>query len=74
MTLPTGDIIGQLIVGWICDRFGRKSALVGTTVMIVIGAVLGTAAHGLHGSPQGLFWFLTFARGITGVVSTSCYT
>jgi hypothetical protein len=32
-------------------------------------ATLGTAAHGAHGSVQGLFWFLTVARGITGVVS-----
>ena len=63
-----GAIIGQVIVGLICDRLGRKVALVGTTLMIVIGAILGTAAHGAHGSPQGLFWFLTFARGITGIV------
>lgn len=40
-----------------------------TTALIVIGATLGTAAHGAHGSVQGLFWFLTFARGITGIVS-----
>lgn len=34
-------------------------------------AALGTAAHGAHGSVQGFFWFLTIARGITGVVSLS---
>ncbi|HEV7736188.1 MAG TPA: hypothetical protein VGO47_02300, partial [Chlamydiales bacterium] len=28
---------------------------------------LGTAAHGAHGSVMGLFWFLTIARGLTGV-------
>lgn len=48
---------------------GRKVALVGTTLLIVLGATLGTAAHGANGSPLGLFWFLTIARGITGVVS-----
>lgn len=63
-----GAIIGQVLVGIICDRLGRKVALVGTTLLIVIGATLGTAAHGAHGSVQGLFWFLTFARGITGIV------
>lgn len=63
-----GAIIGQIIVGVICDRLGRKVALVGTTLFIVIGAILGTAAYGAHGSVQGLFWFLTFARGITGIV------
>jgi hypothetical protein len=51
-----------------CDRLGRKVALVSTTLLIVLGATLATAAHGAHGSAQGLFWFLTFARGITGIV------
>jgi len=65
--LLVGAIIGQLIVGLICDRVGRKVALVSTTLLIVLGATLGTAAHGANGSPLGLFWFLTVARGITGV-------
>ena len=47
---------------------GRKVALVSTTLLIVLGATLGTAAHGHHDSARGLFWFLTFARGITGIV------
>ncbi|CAL1695352.1 unnamed protein product [Somion occarium] len=66
-SLLVGAIIGQIVVGLVCDRLGRKVALVGTTLLIVIGATLGTAAHGAHGSVQGLFWFLTFARGITGI-------
>ena len=61
-------MIGQIIVGLVCDRLGRKVALVTTTLLIVIGATLGTAAHGAGGSAAGLFWFLTFARGITGIV------
>ncbi|KZT30475.1 MFS general substrate transporter [Neolentinus lepideus HHB14362 ss-1] len=65
--LLVGEIIGQVFVGLICDRIGRKAALVATTLLIVIGATLGTAAHGAHGSVQGLFWFLAIARGITGV-------
>ena len=65
-----GAIIGQVFVGLICDRIGRKAALVFTTLLIIIGAIIGTAAHGAHGSVHGLFWCLTFARGITGVVST----
>ncbi|KAF9532029.1 MFS Git1p-related glycerophosphoinositol permease [Crepidotus variabilis] len=62
-----GAIIGQVVVGLICDRVGRKAALVITTALIVLGATLATAAHGAHGSASGLFWFLTFARGITGI-------
>jgi MFS family permease len=63
-----GTIIGQLLVGLVCDRMGRKDALVITTLFIIVGATLGTAAHGVNGSAKGLFWFLTFARGITGIV------
>lgn len=65
--LLVGAVLGQVIVGLMCDRMGRKAALVATTLMIVLGATLGTAAHGANGSVQGLFWFLTFARGITGI-------
>jgi hypothetical protein len=54
---------------------GRKVALVSTTLLIVLGATLGTVARGAHGSAKGLFWFLTFARGLTGVVrATSPHT
>src|SRR5260221_7428675 len=66
--LHLGTIIGMIFIGLVCDRMGRKVALVSTTLVIAIGATLGTAARGAHGSPSGLFWFLTFARGITGIV------
>ncbi|KAI9445252.1 major facilitator superfamily domain-containing protein [Lactarius indigo] len=62
-----GALIGQLFIGLVCDRIGRKVALVFTTLLIVLGATLGTAAHGAHGSAKGLFWFLTFSRGLTGI-------
>lgn len=38
--------------------------------MIIIGAIIGTAANGAGGDVNGLFWCLTIARGIIGVVST----
>lgn len=66
--ISSGAIIGQIFVGLICDRIGRKAALMVTTLLIVIGATIGTAAHGAHGSVNGLLWCLTFGRGITGVV------
>ena len=69
-TFRLGAIIGQLFVGLVCDRIGRQAALVFTTLVIVLGATLGTAAHGAHASAAGLFWFLTFARGLTGIVCT----
>ncbi|KAI5124631.1 hypothetical protein M0805_004240 [Coniferiporia weirii] len=65
--LLIGEVIGQVFVGLICDRIGRKAALVFTTLLIIIGATIGTAAHGANGNVHGFFWCLTFARGITGV-------
>ncbi|KIK71109.1 hypothetical protein GYMLUDRAFT_148551 [Collybiopsis luxurians FD-317 M1] len=63
--LLVGAVLGQVSVGLICDRIGRKAALFLTTALIIVGAILSTAAHAP--SPTGLFWFLTVARGVTGV-------
>jgi len=63
--LLVGAVLGQFSVGLVCDRVGRKVALFATTAMIVVGAILATAAHAP--TPAGLFWFLTVARGVTGV-------
>jgi len=63
--LLVGAVLGQFSVGLVCDRIGRKVALFATTALIVVGAILATAAHAP--TPAGLFWFLTVARGVTGV-------
>ncbi|KKA18620.1 GIT1 is required for uptake of glycerophosphoinositol [Rasamsonia emersonii CBS 393.64] len=47
-----------------CDYLGRKWAIVLTTLMIVVGGILATAAHGT--TINGMFWMLTIARGIVG--------
>jgi MFS family permease len=67
--VASGAIAGQVFVGLLCDRFGRKVALLSTTAFIVVGATLGAAAQDAHGNARRLFWFLTVARGIAGVVS-----
>ena len=51
--LLVGAIIGQLSTGLVCDRIGRKAAIVGATLFIILGSILGTAAHGANGSVQG---------------------
>jgi MFS family permease len=43
-SLLVGEIIGQVVVGLICDYVGRKTAMVGTTVLIVVGGILCTCA------------------------------
>lgn len=64
-SLLVGAILGQLSVGYICDIYGRKFALVLTTLLIVLGAVLATAASG--STVDRMMWMMTIARGITGV-------
>ncbi|KAJ7685498.1 major facilitator superfamily domain-containing protein [Mycena polygramma] len=44
-SLTVGTILGQLVIGYICDVKGRKWGIVLSTVLIVIGIVLCTAAH-----------------------------
>ncbi|RUS19305.1 MFS Git1p-related glycerophosphoinositol permease [Endogone sp. FLAS-F59071] len=65
--LFVGSIVGQLGFGVFVDRFGRKTGLLLTTFLIVIGTGLCASAYGVGGSSQGLFWALTIYRGITGV-------
>ncbi|KAF7311391.1 MFS transporter [Mycena kentingensis (nom. inval.)] len=66
-SLTVGTILGQLIIGYICDVKGRKWGIVLSTVLIVIGIILCTAAHGANGSFHGFLWMFTIARGITGL-------
>ncbi|KAH7175640.1 major facilitator superfamily domain-containing protein [Dactylonectria macrodidyma] len=60
-----GMIIGMLFFGFIVDQLGRKTGAVATTILLVLGIALSTAANGT--SPTGLFWMLIVARGIAGV-------
>ncbi len=62
--LLVGEIIGQVVIGLTCDYMGRKTAIVLTTLLIVLGGILATAAHGK--TIDGMFWMLTVARGIVG--------
>ncbi|KAJ7172153.1 MFS Git1p-like glycerophosphoinositol permease [Mycena filopes] len=66
-SLTVGTILGQLAIGYLCDVRGRKWGIVISTVLIVVGVILCTAAHGAHGSFHGFLWMFTIARGITGV-------
>jgi MFS family permease len=62
--LLVGEIIGQIVIGLVCDYLGRKFAIILTTLMIVLGGIMATAAHGI--TVQGMFWMLIISRGIVG--------
>ena len=65
--LLVGAIIGQITVGIICDRLGRKAGVTVTTTLLVVGAIFATAASPINGNVSNLFWWLTVARGAIGV-------
>ncbi|KAM0319597.1 hypothetical protein ACHAO8_001019 [Botrytis cinerea] len=63
-SLLVGEIFGQVTIGLTCDYFGRKFAIITTTLMIVFGGILATASKGV--TIEGMFWMMTVARGIIG--------
>ncbi|KAH6884557.1 major facilitator superfamily domain-containing protein [Thelonectria olida] len=62
--LLVGEVLGQVAIGLTCDYMGRKTAIVLTTMCIVVGGILATASHG--NSVDGMFWMMTVARGVVG--------
>jgi MFS family permease len=62
--LLVGEILGQVVIGLTCDYLGRKVAIVTTTLMIVLGGIMATAANGV--TTEGMFWMLIVARGVVG--------
>lgn len=65
--LTVGTILGQVTVGVICDRIGRKTGIVVSTILLTLGAILASGADPVNGSTSALFWWITVARGATGV-------
>ncbi|KAK2055599.1 MFS general substrate transporter [Colletotrichum caudatum] len=67
-----GDIFGMLLFGLCIDRFGRKVGIVMTTLFLVMGIVIATAAHGV--TVEGMFWMMVIGRGVAGVGAGGEYT
>ncbi|KXH28435.1 hypothetical protein CSAL01_11302 [Colletotrichum salicis] len=60
-----GDIFSMLIFGLCIDKFGRRVGIILTTLFLVLGIVIATAAHGT--SIEGMFWMMVIGRGVAGV-------
>ncbi|PNP85045.1 hypothetical protein FNYG_01570 [Fusarium nygamai] len=67
-----GDIFGMLLFGLCIDRFGRRVGIYLTTLFLVLGIVIATAAHGV--SVEGMFWMMVIGRGVAGVGAGGEYT
>lgn len=60
-----GQIVGMLLFGSLIDRIGRKFGIIATTVALIGGIILTTAAHGT--TELGMFWMMLVGRGLAGV-------
>ncbi|GJD04770.1 major facilitator superfamily transporter [Colletotrichum higginsianum] len=60
-----GMIVGMILFGVVSDQLGRKTGAIATTILLVLGISLSTAANGT--TTTGMFWMLIIARGIAGV-------
>ncbi|XP_054258921.1 organic cation transporter protein isoform X2 [Macrosteles quadrilineatus] len=61
-----GAIMGGLIFGWMADRYGRISALVGTNLTGLIAGVLSAFTTS--------FWQFTLCRFFVGFAFDNCFT
>ncbi|GAA5975442.1 hypothetical protein JCM11641_004265 [Rhodosporidiobolus odoratus] len=62
---PVGTFVGQLLFGWLADKFGRKK-MYGLELMIIIIATVGQAVAG-HGPGVNILGVLIMWRFIMGV-------
>lgn len=58
-SLLVGCVLGQVIVGLMCDRIGRKSAILTSTLLLAVGSIFATAAVPVNGDVSRLWWWLT---------------
>jgi len=64
--LLVGSVIGILIFGYTSDRFSRKGGMLVTSALVAVGSLMATLAFQVNGAAQ-MLWFLTIARGASGV-------
>ncbi|TVY40804.1 Glycerophosphoinositol transporter [Lachnellula occidentalis] len=64
--LLIGSIVGILILGYASDLFSRKSGMLITSSLVVIGSLLSTLVFQVSPA-KNMLWFLIIARGIAGV-------
>lgn len=62
-----GQVVGQLAFGYTSDKFSRKWSLLVSTLILILFAILCTAAYGAGGSASGLFAALTAYRFFLGI-------
>lgn len=69
-----GTVVGQLFFGWMSDHVSRKWALMTSTLILILFAILGTASYGAGGSISGLLTAFTVYRFFLGIGIGSVHT
>jgi MFS family permease len=62
-----GTVIGQLLFGYIADRYTRKLAMTVSAGILILMAALCTASYGAKGSVEGLITMLVVCRFFLGI-------
>ncbi|KAL3438424.1 major facilitator superfamily domain-containing protein [Aspergillus tetrazonus] len=62
-----GTVVGMLFFGVLSDHWSRKGSLLVSTLVLILFAILCTAAYGYHGSTYGLFAALAAYRFFLGI-------
>ncbi|KAL4913658.1 major facilitator superfamily domain-containing protein [Aspergillus aurantiobrunneus] len=62
-----GTVVGMLFFGILSDHWSRKGALLTSTLVLILFAILCTGAYGYHGSVYGLFSALAAYRFFLGI-------
>ncbi|KAI4758378.1 MFS general substrate transporter [Aureobasidium sp. EXF-3400] len=66
--LLVGAVIGIVVLGYTCDIWSRRGGLWVTSSLVVVGSLLATLVFQVEGQGvEGMMWYMTIARGITGV-------
>ena len=53
-----GTVVGQLLFGYVADRYTRKLAMTISAVILIVMAALCAGSYGAGGSVEGLFTML----------------
>jgi MFS family permease len=62
-----GTVVGMLFFGVLADHWSRKGALLTSTLLLILFAILCTGAYGYQGSQYGLFAALAAYRFFLGI-------
>lgn len=60
-----GTVLGMLTMGWLADRYGRRTGLLVTQTLVVLGAVITAACP--WGSPNTFYGMIALGRLLLGV-------